>query len=74
MQPWVYAISTVLLVTGLAQAGFRHPIEQTGSEALAIQTGDGVLAVERLKPEGGSSIAARDFLRGHPGIAGAVLR
>jgi len=39
-----------------------------------VETGNGVLEIERLKPEGKTSMAASEFLRGHPDFSGAVLR
>ena len=38
-----------------------------------VIAGDGLLVVEQLKPEGGKTMTAADFLRGHPGFIGATL-
>lgn len=40
---------------------------------LAIQTGNGELIVERIKPEGGRSLDWSEFVRGHRGIHGSQL-
>ena len=54
-------------VKGLVGTVFEH------DGALGVQTGDGVLAIERLRPEGKKSMHVQEFLRGHPAIVGAVL-
>jgi methionyl-tRNA formyltransferase len=41
---------------------------------LAVQTGQGVLIVERVQPEGKKPMSARDFLNGHPEIIDSILR
>lgn len=40
---------------------------------LAVAAREGALHILRLKPEGGTSMAGSDFLRGHRDILGAVL-
>lgn len=42
-------------------------------EDLCVMTGDGMFAIEQLKPEGKNSMSAAEFLRGHPDIIGATL-
>lgn len=44
------------------------------SGGFGVATGKGVLLVKRIKPAGGKSMAAEDFLRGRPEIIGSVLR
>lgn len=39
-------------------------------EGLFVQTGQGVLRIERLQPSGGNPMSAAEFLRGHPLQAG----
>lgn len=39
----------------------------------AVVTGEGLLVIERLRPEGGRSMSGQAFLRGHPNLIGAVL-
>ena len=41
--------------------------------AFGIQTGDGILSVRRLKPEGRGSMSGAEFLRGQRDIIGAIL-
>ena len=43
------------------------------NDQLMVQTGDGVLTVSRLTPEGARSMSGAEFLRGHPDIIGATL-
>lgn len=40
---------------------------------LGVWCGEGALILKRLKPEGGRSMSAEEFLRGHPDIIGSVL-
>ena len=40
---------------------------------LAVGTGDGALAVDRLQLEGGRAVTAAEFVAGHPSIAGSRL-
>lgn len=70
----------------LALEGARCQVPDVGSEnvpagtvrnvtgELAVVTGRGLLVVERLKPEGRTSMPGADFLRGHRDIIGAILR
>lgn len=43
-------------------------------DGFGVVTGKDVLVVKRLKPAGGTSMPAEDFLRGHPTIIGSVLQ
>ena len=43
-------------------------------QGLFIQTGKGVLRIERLQPSGGNPMSAAEFLRGHPLSVGLTLR
>lgn len=46
----------------------------TSTKKLAVQAGQGVLAIEQLQLEGGKPLNAEDFLNGHPGIIDSVLQ
>lgn len=61
----------------LPMSGHKHGtvgtvVEQGGG--FGIAAGMGILLVKRIKPAGGNSMAAEDFLRGHPAIIGSVLQ
>ncbi|MBI4132688.1 MAG: methionyl-tRNA formyltransferase [Candidatus Sungbacteria bacterium] len=43
------------------------------NRALGVETGDGVLVIERLRPAGRKPMSGEDFLRGYPDIVGSVL-
>ena len=60
------------LESGIQNLESGTAFERNGG--LGIRCGEGALAVERLKPEGGKSMSGEDFLRGHPGIVGAILK
>ena len=47
-------------------------VMRRGNE-LAVQTQDGILLITHLKPAGGKSMSAADFLRGHPDVIGTIL-
>jgi methionyl-tRNA formyltransferase len=42
-------------------------------DGFGVVTGKDILAIKRLKPAGGTSMFAEDFLRGHPTIIGSIL-
>ena len=42
-------------------------------QALLVQTGDGVLALEELQPEGKKRMPVDAFLRGYPMEAGEMI-
>jgi methionyl-tRNA formyltransferase len=78
--PWPGAYTAwsgrrLALVEAEPEAGSAEPglVLQSRGGGLAVGTGNGLLAVHRLKPAGGRSMAARDFVRGHPSVVGAVL-
>ncbi|MFP4056320.1 MAG: methionyl-tRNA formyltransferase [Candidatus Brocadiia bacterium] len=41
-------------------------VAEAQDETLAVETGEGLLAIRRLQPAGKRPMAAADFLRGHP--------
>ena len=49
------------------------PGDGRAEKALAIATGDGTLLVREVQLEGKRPMSAREFLAGHPAIAGATL-
>ncbi len=78
--PWPGAYSTWngRLISFLSVApgkGNARPglVQQSGRGEITVGTGNGLLAVRRLKPAGGRPMSTEDFLRGHPGIIGDVL-
>ena len=48
-------------------------ILRADASGLRVQTGEGVLTILRIQAEGGKNIPIRDFLNGHPLIAGDKL-
>jgi len=46
----------------------------TDNKELAVQTGNGILIIKQLQPEGKKPMSARNFLNGHPEIIGSVLQ
>lgn len=46
----------------------------TANGDLAVQTGKGALIVKKLQLEGGKTLSAQDFLRGHKDIIGKMLQ
>ena len=46
---------------------------QADNSGIQVVTGDGVLILKRLQPEGGKILAAGDFLNGHRLAAGEHL-
>lgn len=46
----------------------------TADGDLAVQTGNGALIIKKLQLEGGKSLSAQDFLRGHKDIIGKILQ
>jgi methionyl-tRNA formyltransferase len=53
-----------------------HKIGEVFSEDknLAIQTGNGILILKQVQPEGKKTMPVRDFLNGHPEIIGSNLQ
>jgi len=45
----------------------------TDQKELAVQTGNGILILKTIQPEGKKPMSARDFLNGHPKIIGSIL-
>jgi methionyl-tRNA formyltransferase len=60
---------TVVSASGAAPGTVLGP----SSDGLAVQAGDGPLAIARLQPAFGRPMDWRAFLNGHPGITGARL-
>ena len=52
--------------TPFAQAAPGTILLADPHQGLFVQTGKGVLRIERLQPSGGNPMSAADFLRGHP--------
>jgi len=56
---------------------FRRPIPGTileaAGDAIRVATGDGVLRILELQPEGKRAMTAREFLAGRPIAAGTQL-
>ncbi|MCH7712293.1 MAG: methionyl-tRNA formyltransferase [Chloroflexi bacterium] len=48
-------------------------VHLSGPVPLGVVTGSGILALKTVQLEGRNSATAADFLRGYPGIAGALL-
>ena len=46
----------------------------TNDKKLAIKTGNGILILKQVQLEGKRMMPAKDFLNGHPGIVGAILK
>jgi methionyl-tRNA formyltransferase len=75
LYPWPHAYTYVdgsrliLLQTKIAAGRPSVPpgeIVEVSKDAIHVATGDGVLAVERLQPEGRRAMTAREFLAGRP--------
>lgn len=45
----------------------------TDDKKLAVQTGNGILIIKEIQPEGRKPMTAKEFLNGYPGIVGAKL-
>lgn len=82
LYPWPHAYTyldgarLIVLQTRLANvpaAGAPGEILDASREAIHVATGDGVLAVERLQPEGRRPMTAREFLAGRPLRPGSRL-
>ena len=82
LYPWPHAYTyldgarLIVLQTRLANvpaAGAPGEILDASIEAIHVATGDGVLAVERLQPEGRRPMTAREFLAGRPLRPGSRL-
>ncbi|HEY8476430.1 MAG TPA: methionyl-tRNA formyltransferase [Chloroflexota bacterium] len=48
-------------------------VREDRRETLAVATGQGVLVLREVQPEGGKRMDAAAFLRGHPAVVGSVL-
>lgn len=83
LQPWPGAVTRVgdKSLKILAATAVEQPVSGTlgvpgtvvsasQQEGLFVQTGEGVLRIDRLQPAGGSPMSAAEFLRGHPLPAG----
>ena len=46
----------------------------TDTKELAVQTGNGIMILKQVQPEGKKPMSAKDFLNGHPEIIGTILR
>ena len=42
--------------------------------SVLVETSEGAIIVQQLKPEGGKSMSGADFIRGHPAVQGAMLK
>ncbi|MDO8730358.1 MAG: methionyl-tRNA formyltransferase [Candidatus Omnitrophota bacterium] len=86
MQPWPSATTSAgeKSLKILSATAVEHAVPGTPSvpgtvvlasphEGLFIQTGKGVLRIERLQPSGGNPMSAAEFLRGHPLLPGLIL-
>ena len=58
-----------------AQAPVASPgqVVEASGDVLAVATGDGVLVIREIQPEGRRPCTAREFLAGHPIAAGSVF-
>ena len=52
---------------------YRGTVVGVTKQALLVQTGDGVLALEELQPEGKKRMPVDAFLRGYPMEAGEMI-
>jgi len=57
----------------LEQSRRAGKIFLTDDKNLAVQTSNGCLIINELQPEGGKTMSASDFLRGHKNIIGTIL-
>jgi len=69
----------------ILEADFENPSTKLGTskkigevffteqKELAVQTGNGILILKQVQPEGKKSMSSRDFLNGHPEIVGTIL-
>jgi methionyl-tRNA formyltransferase len=77
--PWPGSFTTfegklLKVLAARAKAKGQRPMEPgTVLEGLAVATGDGELALERVQLEGRKPTNADEFLHGHPAIVGARL-
>ena len=83
LDPWPVASTTwrgktlriweAVPVVGNIAPGAPGTIMQADNSGIQVVTGDGVLILKRLQPEGGKILAAGDFLNGHRLAAGEHL-
>ena len=80
LYPWPHAYSyldgsrVILLKTRVAggpAAGVPGEVVDVSRDAISVATGNGVLAIEELQPEGKRPMQTRDFLAGRPVQPGA---
>jgi methionyl-tRNA formyltransferase len=82
LYPWPHAYTyldgsrLILLETSVPPArtaAWPGEIVEVSRDAIRVATGDGVLAIHRLQPEGRRAMSARDFLAGRPLRPGSRL-
>lgn len=54
------------VLPGYAEAASPGEVTEVQKDRILLQTGDGILAVTALQPEGKKRMAAADYLRGYP--------
>ena len=82
LQPWPLASTTIAgarclihrtAITGQATEAPAGTIVSAEGEALAVATGDGVIRIVQIQPEGRRPMTAREFLSGHRTTTGTRL-
>lgn len=80
LYPWPHAFTyldgarLILLQTKVAESAAEAPpgeVVDASKDAIHVATGQGVLAIEKLQPEGRRPMTAREFLAGRPVRAGS---
>ena len=66
--------ASVANVEGLAPKFKPGQVAVANGQQLIVQTGNGLLSIDRIQPAGKRVMPVEDFLRGNPPVAGDFFR